>query len=172
MLITVNQNKIEAITTCTLLTNIDPLVLQLHGARLTDGRMVSNIFFSIICCVVPNSSANNRDFRDEKWPFLKDRQLLGWSRGFLFSEVTAATSSKPEWNRLESWHLCASARNILLRSIDHVCNSKKHPTASHQPCAEVQETSYGVASTMCASARNVIIPTTTTPLHKKHQLIA
>ena len=49
--------------------------------------------------------------------------------------------------------MCASSRNILWRSIDHVCKCKRE----HRPCVQLQETSYGVASTMCASARNVII---------------
>ena len=48
-------------------------------------------------------------------------------------------------------------RNILWRSIKHVCKCKErhHP----HPTPPQQETSYGVASSMCVSARNVIIPT-------------
>ena len=57
-------------------------------------------------------------------------------------------------------------KNIIWRSIDHACKCKKHPvlckneeryhphpTPTHPT---QQKTSYGVASTMCASARNIL----------------
>ena len=51
--------------------------------------------------------------------------------------------------------MCASARNMMLRSTDHVCKFKEryhpHPTPTHPMTC--------VAPTMCASARNVTIPT-------------
>ena len=70
-------------------------------------------------------------------------------------------------------HACqvkvASARNVisptpphhLLRSIDHVCKCKER----HQPNPTPPHPMTCVAPTMCASARNIIIPTPPNPPH-------
>ena len=53
--------------------------------------------------------------------------------------------------------MCASARNMMLRSNDHVCKCKEryHPHPTPTPPHPMT----CVAPTMCASARNVTIPT-------------
>ena len=67
-------------------------------------------------------------------------------------------------------NMCASARDVIipdqLRSIQHVCKCKEcyhpRPVAWHPTCVQVQgmlsSPTSCVASNMCASARNVIIP--------------
>ena len=75
--------------------------------------------------------------------------------------------------------MCASARNMMLRTTDHVCKCKKHETwccvqptmcasardmmlhvVYNRPCVQVQETWCCVQPTMCASARNMMLRST------------
>ena len=56
--------------------------------------------------------------------------------------------------------MCASARNMMLRTTDHVCKCKRHDVAYNRPCVQVRETWCCVAPTMCASARKMMLRST------------